>query len=126
MTKNKDLWIEAGTDALDETGPKVVGFSRQRGRWIGCPWALLADTCSAIKGPRRAIAALVVQLIYRRTQVCKSRTVTLPTFELKELGIDRYQKARALGLLQAGGLIRITNRNGRSTRVTLLWKERRA
>jgi hypothetical protein len=124
--KNKDLWIETGTDALDETGPKVVGFSRQRGRWVGCPWALLADTCGAIKGPNRAIAALVVQLIYRRTQVCKSRTVTLPTFELKELGIDRYQKARTLGVLQAGGLIRIRNRNGRSTRVTLLWKERRA
>jgi hypothetical protein len=120
--KNKDLWIETGTDALDETGPKVVGFSRQRGRWVGCPWAYLVDVSRLPKGRGRDVVPLIALLIYRRTQICKSRTVTLPAFELRELGIDRFQKTRALRLLKAGGLIAISKRTGRSTRVTLLWK----
>jgi hypothetical protein len=126
--KNKELWIETSEGSLDDIGPKVVGFSRQRHRWVGCPWALLVDACHLTEDEDRgrATVALVALLIYRRTQVCKSRTVTLPAIELRELGISRFQKTRALGVLQAAGLIAVKKHSGRSPRVTLLWKERRA
>jgi hypothetical protein len=124
VTKNKDLWVETGEGPLDDIGPKVVGFSRQRYRWVGCPWALLVDACRAADRGRTTIA-LVALLIYRRTQVCKSQTVTLPTIELRELGISQYQKTRALDVLQAGRLITVKEHAGRSPRVTLLWKEQR-
>jgi hypothetical protein len=123
--KNKDLWIETNDDPLADIGPKVVSFSRQRHRWVGCPWALLVDACRLVKGQGHATVALVALLIYRRTQVCKSRTVTLPTAELRELGVSYFQKTRALSVLQAGGLVTIERYAGRSLRVTLLWRGRR-
>jgi len=69
-------------------------------------------------------AALVLaEIIYRRTCVCRSETVTLPAAELVEVGIDRSQKSRALAKLEAAGLIRIEQaRTGQSSRVTLLWR----
>jgi hypothetical protein len=61
-------------------------------------------------------------LIYRRTVVCGSRTVTLPGAELTELGIDRPQKSRALTLLARAGFIQIEqSKPGKTRRVTLLW-----
>ena len=62
-------------------------------------------------------------LIYRRTCVCGSRTVTLPGVELAELGVDRSMKHKALAQLEAAGLIRVERAGpGRAARVTLLWK----
>jgi hypothetical protein len=122
--KNEDLWIE-GRDLLDDPGPKVVRFSQQPDRFIRCPWALLVDACSLTKGHGQLTVALVAQLIYRRTQVCKSRTVTLPAVELKELGINRFRKMRTLRLLQAGGPVTVEKHSGRSPLVTLLWKPKR-
>ena len=64
-------------------------------------------------------------LIYRRTHVCSSLTVTLPKAELAAFGINRSMKQRALKRLAAAGLIRIEPSSpGRATRVTLLWEEK--
>jgi hypothetical protein len=94
---------------------------KQRGRrLIGCPMAYLIDVCRLTKG--RA-ALLVALLVFRRTVVCGSRTVTLPGGELAELGIDRSMKRKALARLKAGGLIRIEQDAPRhTTRATLLWQ----
>ena len=66
-------------------------------RHIGAPLSFVSDVCLLTEGR----AALVVALcIYRRTRVCGSRTVTLPTAELAELGVDRRRKREALAKLQ--------------------------
>lgn len=98
---------------------KAVGKAKQGQRWVGCPLAFLGDVCRLTEG--RA-PVLVAELIYRRTHVCKSRTVTLPRAELAELGITRQQKARALTKLATVNLIRIEKSAGCSARVTLLWR----
>src|SRR5690349_16777937 len=73
-------------------------------RLIGAPLEFVADVCRLTEGR----AALVVALyIYRRAHVCGSRTVTLPSGELAELGIDRSYKRRALIKLQRAGLIKV-------------------
>jgi hypothetical protein len=98
---------------------KAVGRSKRRHRLIGCPVGFLADVCRLTEGRATTIVALC---IYRRTYVCKSQTVTMPTAELAELGIDPSQKSRALDRLKAAGIIRTKTAPGRTTEVTLLWK----
>ena len=94
---------------------------RKRGRrHVGFPLAFLADVCRLTEGRATLVVAL---LIYRRIYVCNDRTVTLPSAELVELGIDRSQKRKALARLEAAGFIRIEKiGSGQATRVTLLWR----
>jgi len=87
---------------------------------VGFPLAFLADVCRLTEGRATLVVA---ELIYRRTRVCRSPTVTLPGVELAELGIDRSVKRKALAQLAAAGLIRVERAlPGRSAAVTLLWK----
>ena len=60
-------------------------------------------------------------LLYRECLMRRSSTVALSNGELRELGISRQTKYRALGWLQEAGAVTIGTRNGRSVRVTLLW-----
>jgi hypothetical protein len=96
---------------------------RQRGRrLVAFPWSFLADVCRLAEG---RTALVVAMLIYRRTHVCRSQTVTLPAGELAELGITRRRKNEALSILKAAGLIRIEKAPaGRSAKVTLTWQPR--
>lgn len=89
-------------------------------RLIGAPLEFVADACRLTEGR----AALVVALcIYRRISICNTRTVTLPSGELAELGIDRSYKRRALIKLQRAGLIKVENAWGQTARITLLWQK---
>jgi hypothetical protein len=63
----------------------------------------------------------IAQLLYRQCLVQRSRTVALSNHELRKLGISRYAKYRALGLLQEVGAVTIEPRHGRSIQVTLHW-----
>jgi hypothetical protein len=63
---------------------------------------------------------LVLQLIYRRCLLARSRTVTLPNSELETLGIHRRTKYRALDWLNKVGLVSVESSNGWAPRVTLL------
>ena len=66
---------------------------------------------------------VVAELIYRRTYVCNSRTVTLSGAELAEMEITRPQKYKALARLEAAGILRIEKGGaGRTVKVTLLWQ----
>jgi hypothetical protein len=79
----------------------------------------MADVCRLTEG--RA-ALVVAALIFRRTCVCNSRTVTLPGADLAKLGISLRAKNKALARLAVVGLIRIERSYpGRTARVTLLW-----
>jgi hypothetical protein len=89
-------------------------------RLIGAPLEFVADVCRLTEGR----AALVVALyIYRRVHICNGRTVTLPSGELAELGINRSYKRKALIKLQRAGLIKLENVGGRTARVTLIWQQ---
>jgi hypothetical protein len=99
---------------------KTAGRRRRRQRLVGFPFAFLADVCRLTEGRATLVMAA---LIYRRTRVCNSSTVTLPGAELTELGIDRSQKRKALAKLEAAGVLRIEKGGaGRTVKVTLLWK----
>jgi proline racemase len=87
---------------------------------VAFPLAFLVDVCQRTEG---RTALVVAELIYRRTHVCRSQTVTLPAGELAELGIIRQRKNEALAMLETAGLVRIEKRPaGRSAKVTLTWK----
>ena len=50
----------------------------------------------------------------------KSRTVLLSNKTLKELGVSRYAKKRALTALEDAGLITVKNQKGRAPVVTII------
>jgi hypothetical protein len=103
-------------------GDKAARQRKRGKRHIGCPLAFAIDVCRLTEGRTTLIVA---QLIYRRTHVCRSQTVTLPAGELAELGVSLRQKNKALAKLEAAGLIRLERMTaGRSTRVTLTWQPR--
>lgn len=114
-----DAEIEAEFQSV--VARKKAAGRRKRGlRFIGGPIAFLAEVRRSTEG---AVPLVVALLIYRRTCVCRSPTVTLPRVELAELGIDRSMKRKALMRLAAAGLIRVEwAPPGRSAAVTLLWK----
>ena len=104
-----------------DTGIDAKAIKAKRGRRIvAFPLAYLVEVCRLTQGQAPlAVAAL----IYRRTHVCKSQTVTLPSAELNELGIDRQLKHKTLRRLEVAGIIRIEdNTPGRTAKVTLTWK----
>src|SRR4051812_25887842 len=99
---------------------KTAGRRKRGQRLIGAPVAFVVEVCRSTEGRAPLVVAL---LIYRRTCVCGSRTVTLPGVELAELGIGRETKRRALAELVAADLIRIERMApGRAATMTLLWK----
>ena len=87
-------------------------------RLMGAPLEFVADVCRLTEGRAALVMALYV---YRRTHVCGSRTVTLPSGELAELGIARSCKRKVLIRLQRVGLIKVESARGRTARVTLIW-----
>jgi hypothetical protein len=91
-----------------------------RTSYIGAPLSFVSDVCRLTEGRIALVAALC---IYRRTVVCKSRTVTLPGDDLAKLGVDRSHKKRALATLQSAGLIKVKNAVGRTAKITLLWQK---
>jgi hypothetical protein len=99
---------------------KAAGQRKKGRRLVGSPLAFLVDVCRLTEG---RTALVVAMLIYRRTHVCRSQTVTLSAGELAELGITRQRKAEALTKLEAAGLIRIERMAaGRAAKVTLAWQ----
>jgi hypothetical protein len=86
---------------------------------MGATLSFVSDVCLLTEGRTALVVALC---IYRRTRVCRSRTVTLLTRELVELDIDRSRKREALARLQNAGLIKVDSRPGRLAQITLTWR----
>jgi hypothetical protein len=101
-------------------GAKAAGLRKRGRRHVGVPVDFLADVCRLTRGRSTVLVALC---IYRRTCVCRSKTVTLPGADIAELGISRSLKNKALAKLEAAGLIRLEKgAGGQSARVTLTWQ----
>jgi hypothetical protein len=119
---------DAGLEAdfqLAVAATAAAGATRRGLRMMGAPWAFWVDVCSALgrTGRSHGTAAVLAVFIYRRTVVCRTRTVKLPGRDLAELGVDRWQRRRALAALVNAGLVRTEREGpGQSTRVTLLWR----
>jgi hypothetical protein len=114
-----DAEIEAGFQRV-VAATKTAGRKKRRPRVVGFPFAFLADVCRLTEGRATLVVA---ELIYRRTYVCNSRTVTLSDAELAEMEITRSQKYKALARLEAAGILRIEKGGaGRTVKVTLLWQ----
>jgi hypothetical protein len=111
------LWI-GGPDDLARTPTKKAPAHRRTNAFIGCPMSWLRRALPAVRSAEQLAVALYV---YRRTKVCRSKTVSVSNAELqRELGIDRRIKYRALTGLESAGVIRLKNRIGRAVTVTLL------
>ena len=101
---------------------KIAGQRKRGRRHVGFPLEFLIDVCRSTEG---RTALVVAAILYRRTHVCRSPTVTLPAAELAEVGITRRRKNEALSRLQAAGLIRVESvPTGCSAKVTLTWQPR--
>ena len=103
--------------ASNNAKPRKTGS--RNGRFAGAPFEFITDVSRLTKGRATLLVALA---IYRRVKICKNRTVTLPSDELAEWGIIRQYKQEALANLQTVRLIEVANVNGRTARITLLWK----
>jgi hypothetical protein len=114
-----DAEIEAAFQLEVAATQRPAQLKRGR-RLVAFPLAFSADVCRRTEG---RTALVVAQLIYRRTHVCGSQTVTLLASELAEHGITRQRKAEALAKLEAAGLLRIEKvAPGRAAEVTLTWR----
>jgi hypothetical protein len=112
-----DAEIEAEYSRFKQSW-SASGRRKRAVRLVGVPWTYLTDICRLTEGR----AALVVAIyIYRRTCVCHSLTVTLPSEELAELGVTRRRKSQVLAQLQQVRLIRVEILTGQTARVTLTW-----
>jgi hypothetical protein len=99
---------------------KAAGQRKRGRRLVAFPLAFSVDVCRRTEG---RTALVVAMLIYRRTHVCRSQTVTLPASELAEHGITRRRKNEALATLEAAELVRIEKAPaGRAAKVTLTWR----
>jgi hypothetical protein len=86
--------------------------------YVAVPLAWLARVQPFARSGERL---LVLQLLYRRCLMKRSRTVTLPNSELATFGISRRTKYRLLAELEETGAAVVEPGNGRSTVVTLNW-----
>ena len=113
---------ECGVVTIGLAGERHRHRQRRHPHHIGCPWEFFQAAVRATKGQ---VALVLAQVIYRRCQVCKSRTITLPPDELAALGITRRTGHRALRQLQAVKLIRLHPvAPGHKAVITLLWPPR--
>ena len=78
------------------------------------PWSWIAAAAAL---PSRAL--LVGLCLWRLVGAMKSDTVFFGNSDLRQLGVDRATKSRALRALERAGLIRVTRQHGRFPKVTL-------
>ena len=106
------LWQAAGLLANAPPRPVSKGHGVYSLAW-------LARVLPVVRTPTHLVVAM---LIYRECLLRRSNTVALSNGALRELGISRYAKYRALAWLREAGVIAIEEANTRrSVRVTLLW-----
>ena len=79
------------------------------------PWSWITVAAAL---PGRAL--LVGLCIWRLLGAMKSDTISFGSSDLRQLGIDRATKSRALRALESAGLIRVDHQPGRFPKVTVL------
>jgi hypothetical protein len=90
--------------------------ARIHGRFLKGPIPFTHLTAAA-KLPGQALNVLLVT--YHQTALTGKEWVTLPKGLLSDFGVSRDAKARALGHLQAIGVVTVQNEKGKPARVRL-------
>jgi hypothetical protein len=112
------LWINGPDDLAGVPSPKKRTNGRRSDGFIGCPVSWLKRVLPAVRGAGQLATALY---IYRRTKICRSRTVSISNAELEqELGVKRWDKYRALVNMEVAGIVKLGGRTGHAVKVTLL------
>jgi len=110
--ENDPLWQAAGLMADAPPRPASKGHGV-----YSLPW--LARVLPVVRSVDQLAVAL---LLYRECLLRRASTVALPNGGLRNLGISRQTKYRALEELREAGAIAIEEAdNRRLVRVTLLW-----
>jgi hypothetical protein len=112
--------FEDGDPFQDPAWRKVK--PRRAQRMIGCPLSWFEWVVPLVKSKGQLAFVL---LLYRRCCICKSATVTVPTYEFESLGISRQGKYRLLLASEQAGVIRVeATQRGQVGKVTLVnWPE---
>jgi hypothetical protein len=84
--------------------------------FIGCPVRWLQQVSSVVQSKDQLIVAL---LLYRHHALYRGKTFAFSNTEIANFGISHQTKYRALGYLEAAGLIRVEKVNGRASLVAL-------
>lgn len=107
---------DAVKQARRQTPPEGEEQERKL-RLLGAPFEFVAHVRRKTRGE---VVLLLAIYIYRRTVVCKRKTVDLRGDELAELGISRQTADWALRKLQTASVVQSHNEGrGRRVRVTL-------
>jgi hypothetical protein len=112
-------WLE-GADPFDNPtlAERLVGEPRPAKDYVLCPSAWLVRVLPIVRTPQQLVVAM---LLYRKALVTRCQTVTLSNDELKDFGISRYAKYRALTRLADAGMVSLRTKGRRSIEVTLHW-----
>jgi hypothetical protein len=97
-----------------EEGPKRKQQRSLNARYIGCPLEWLQWVGRLTTSKQQLLVALY---LFRRCHVCHSRTTTRDLAE--NWGISRTTKYRVLRHYEQAGVLAVTSRTGRITKVTL-------
>ncbi len=79
------------------------------------PWSWISAAAAL---PSRTL--LVGLCLWRLVGAMKSDTIFFGNSDLRQLGIDRATKSRALRALESAGLVKVTRQPGRFPKVTVL------
>ena len=80
---------------------------------VPLPWLIKASKC-----PGKAfIVAIVIRF---RKGLCKSNQINLTSTVLKQFGVDRSAKSRALKCLEVAELITVERKSGKNPVITIL------
>jgi hypothetical protein len=103
-----------------ETAPTRGTVKKRRADGhIGCPVAWLKRVLPLVKANEHVAIAI---WLHRRRAICKSNWFSVPNDALlRELGIGRRAKYKALGRLEAAGAIAIKREGGKRLQVQMLW-----
>ena len=113
----REFWGGMTGEVEVETGTTVSRTrSHPTARFFKGPIPLLRLAIAA-RLPGKALAVYLA--IVHRRDLTHEPTVTLPSTLLREFGVDRDSKARALRALEDAGLVQVERTDGRAARITL-------
>jgi hypothetical protein len=100
------VWLDVKT--LPTTGERTKKTRpRPDDRFFGCPIWWLRAVLPVVKGKSELVVAIY---LFRLRHVTKSKTVVVPNKWLRENGVSRFVKCRALARLERAGLIAVERR----------------
>jgi hypothetical protein len=98
-----------------DTDPK----RRRTGQHIGCPVPWLKRLYPLVESKQQLVIGL---WLYRRSTVCGGGWFTVPNAELlRDLGLSRHTKYRAMGGLEKAGVVKLSRKSPRRVLVRLCW-----